>query len=76
MPEQEPAQPGALVVTTGAAPAEPGAVPLATGGLPEATVVHYHLPVEIEVRAAPAAIDADAVAKKALLGLTRGLANT
>jgi hypothetical protein len=63
MPDQELAQPGAVVLAEADTP-------------PDATVVHYHLPVEIEVRAAPAPVDPDALAKQALLGLARGLANT
>jgi hypothetical protein len=76
MPEQEPVGPGAMVLGTAVTPAEPGAGPPPPGALPEATVIHYHLPVEIEVRVAPAAVDPDALAKQALLGLARGLANT
>lgn len=76
MPEPEPAQLDALVLATGAPPAEPGAAAPPPGTLPEATVVHYHLPVEIEVRTATVPADPDAVAKQALLGLARGLANT
>ena len=76
MPEQEPAAPGALVLPAPSTPAEAGAAAPVPGAVPEATVVHYHLPVEIEVRAAAAPVDPDAVAKEALLGLARGLANT
>jgi hypothetical protein len=38
-----------------------------------APVVHYHFPVEIEVRAAPEAADPRAAAQLALRWLTQGL---
>ena len=80
---EEGATPAALSLGAGVATAEQGAAvlpaaapPQEVGGDHGAAVVHYHLPVEIEVRAAPAPIDPDALAKQALLGLARGLANT
>jgi hypothetical protein len=76
MAEPEPAAAGALVLGAGITPAEPGASLGPPGAIPEAAVVHVYLPIEIEVRAAEAPVDPDAVAKQALLGLARGLANT
>lgn len=37
------------------------------------TIVHYHFPVEIEVRAAPETIDPNEAARLALQWLTDGL---
>jgi hypothetical protein len=74
--DSESAQPAALVLGTEPAPAEPGSGPPPLGGAGEAPVVHYHLPVEIEVHGAPEPVDPDALVKQVLLGLARGLANT
>jgi hypothetical protein len=61
--------PAAAVRTVG----EP--LPAATGTPEEAagTVVHYHFPVEIEVRAAPEAADPETAARLALQWLAQGL---
>jgi hypothetical protein len=40
------------------------------------TIVQYSFPVEVEVRAAPAEVDADAIADLALRRLARGLRGT
>jgi hypothetical protein len=40
---------------------------------PDATVVHFHFPVEIELRSAPEAADPQAAAQLALRLLTEGL---
>lgn len=77
MLEPEQAAPSVLTLGAGLAAAEPGETgPAAPSAGAAAAVVHYHLPVEIEVRAVAEPVDVDAVARQALLGLARGLANT
>lgn len=39
------------------------------------SVVHYHFPVEIEVRAAPDPVDPEEIIRRTLLRLTQGLEN-
>ena len=57
-----------------------GATALATGveSMPAdgPTEVHYHLPVEIEVRVAPEPVDPQAIAELALDAVAREIANT
>jgi hypothetical protein len=39
-------------------------------------LVHFHFPVEIEVRGAPEPVNPELIAERALLGLARGIANS
>jgi hypothetical protein len=54
-------------------PAPPLPEPAGISAAPGETVVHYHFPVEIEVRGAPEAPDPEAAARLALRWLTEGL---
>jgi hypothetical protein len=83
MPDNEAPTTTALALGAGVAAAEQGGAVMPASTLPAELgtgsgemVVHYHLPVQIEVRAAPEPVDPDALARHALLGLARGLANT